>query len=621
MAKKIATILLVLFLIPVLSFAQEAQIKQKAPLKVGPQFVGSSTPLGTDVPVTAANYIAVDTMANTYGPASPTLNPVAVDPYSNIAAVLHRGKTTYAQGSGELWWNTTEDNGATWQRSQTSVQNNLTSQIFARYPSMAIQNPTGSSNMADLIGVFAWPELDATAGAFLNVGYGVATGLMASDYAAIIPPVSTALPYGTNTPCWVDDQYFYWAADYLNTTSNATITFFRTADFVNVDVIEPPTWNGLTTFNDGGTIPLGGVAYDGVLYYGVQGTFLDTTGQSGWEPGYSKSTDQGATWSDWFVVNWLEIPATQNFTSLWDYLHGDAFISYAGDIQVDKDGHVHILTALMRDTTGAGGTGQGPTEFVEFFETSEGVWDAKILADSNYVHNNSFYETPFVGTATNTDPGIGQCGPAFMLATNMDRDFFVAQWDIGSTAAGDTLCDIFYSTRDLSGDWSAPINLTETDNMNEDGSHLAPYLATVNVGDTLLIDYAYSMFWYESGNTTPYIVDTNPTVVYIAAVPVRETQIVGVDDEILVNNFNLEQNYPNPFNPNTTIIYTLAERSVVSLKVYDVLGNEVASLVNSTQEAGKHNVNFDASKLSSGLYVYTINAGSFTSSRKMMLLK
>jgi hypothetical protein len=95
----------------------------------------------------------------------------------------------------------------------------------------------------------------------------------------------------------------------------------------------------------------------------------------------------------------------------------------------------------------------------------------------------------------------------------------------------------------------------------------------------------------------------------------------AVGDPSVVNEFNLGQNYPNPFNPSTTINYSLAERSVVALRVYDVLGNEVASLVNTTQEAGTHSVKFDASKLASGLYVYTLNAGDFTSSKKMMLLK
>jgi len=98
--------------------------------------------------------------------------------------------------------------------------------------------------------------------------------------------------------------------------------------------------------------------------------------------------------------------------------------------------------------------------------------------------------------------------------------------------------------------------------------------------------------------------------------------VVGVDeDPVIVNEFNLEQNYPNPFNPGTQINYALAERSNVTLKVYDVLGNEVAVLVNSNQEVGSYDVDFNASNLASGLYIYTLNTGNFTSSKKMMLLK
>lgn len=97
--------------------------------------------------------------------------------------------------------------------------------------------------------------------------------------------------------------------------------------------------------------------------------------------------------------------------------------------------------------------------------------------------------------------------------------------------------------------------------------------------------------------------------------------ITGSKDEIIANDFNLDQNYPNPFNPSTTINYSLGERSQVTIRVYDILGSEVATLVNTTQEAGKHNVKFDASKLASGLYIYTLNAGNYVSSKKMMLLK
>ena len=85
--------------------------------------------------------------------------------------------------------------------------------------------------------------------------------------------------------------------------------------------------------------------------------------------------------------------------------------------------------------------------------------------------------------------------------------------------------------------------------------------------------------------------------------------------------YNLSQNYPNPFNPSTTINFSLPKGSNVVLKIYDVLGREVATLLNGEKPAGNYEVNFDASKLASGLYVYTINAGEFTSTKKMMLMK
>ncbi len=83
----------------------------------------------------------------------------------------------------------------------------------------------------------------------------------------------------------------------------------------------------------------------------------------------------------------------------------------------------------------------------------------------------------------------------------------------------------------------------------------------------------------------------------------------------------LEQNYPNPFNPTTSIKYSLKKDGFVSLKVYDILGREVADLVNQNQKEGHHTVNFGASNLPSGVYIYTIKAGEFTLSRKMLLIK
>ncbi len=95
------------------------------------------------------------------------------------------------------------------------------------------------------------------------------------------------------------------------------------------------------------------------------------------------------------------------------------------------------------------------------------------------------------------------------------------------------------------------------------------------------------------------------------------------DEEILTApvEFTLEQNYPNPFNPTTTINYSIPEAGNVELKVYDVLGNEVANLVNQEMAPGNYTANFDASSLASGIYIYRLQTGSLMQTRKMILMK
>jgi DNA-binding beta-propeller fold protein YncE len=87
------------------------------------------------------------------------------------------------------------------------------------------------------------------------------------------------------------------------------------------------------------------------------------------------------------------------------------------------------------------------------------------------------------------------------------------------------------------------------------------------------------------------------------------------------SEFNLSQNYPNPFNPTTVINFSIPESGLVTLKVYNTLGQEVAELVNAVKAAGNYEVNFDASQLATGMYIYKIQAGNFTATKKMMLLK
>ena len=119
----------------------------------------------------------------------------------------------------------------------------------------------------------------------------------------------------------------------------------------------------------------------------------------------------------------------------------------------------------------------------------------------------------------------------------------------------------------------------------------------------------------ESFGDDPLTVEAAPDYAAIA----RETSSEDFVDAPLT--YSLDQNYPNPFNPTTTIRFTIPESQDVRLDVYNVLGQRVATLVNTQMTAGTHTVPFDATRLASGMYIYRLQAGEFVQQRKMMLIK
>ena len=129
--------------------------------------------------------------------------------------------------------------------------------------------------------------------------------------------------------------------------------------------------------------------------------------------------------------------------------------------------------------------------------------------------------------------------------------------------------------------------------------------------------YVTNQFNYQVLSSELYVVYLSPDPLYK---PELEN-IAAANQESVITETNLFDNYPNPFNPTTTINYQLPENGYVTIKVYDLLGKEMATLVNENKSAGYHRVNFDASKLTSGVYVYTIQAGNYFESKKMLLTK
>jgi aldose sugar dehydrogenase len=114
-----------------------------------------------------------------------------------------------------------------------------------------------------------------------------------------------------------------------------------------------------------------------------------------------------------------------------------------------------------------------------------------------------------------------------------------------------------------------------------------------------------------------YVVSLTTGSIYRISSKSRMTK----DNEVGLYEFTLSQNYPNPFNPATSIMYSIPRSEFVTLKVYDLLGRELMTLVNEYKPAGNYDVNFDATELMSGTYFYKLTAGSYLETKKMVLLK
>jgi hypothetical protein len=120
-------------------------------------------------------------------------------------------------------------------------------------------------------------------------------------------------------------------------------------------------------------------------------------------------------------------------------------------------------------------------------------------------------------------------------------------------------------------------------------------------------------------NNTGWVVGDNGTILKTTNGGVTFIEEEEIDE--ILTDYKLSQNHPNPFNPLTTIKYQIPKLSFVTLKVYDVLGSEIVTLVNEEKSAGNYELKFYASELPSGIYLYQLTAGSFVKTKKMILLK
>jgi hypothetical protein len=330
------------------------------------------------------------------------------------------------------------------------------------------------------------------------------------------------------------------------------------------------TWTLLSapSVSDGGSLVR--IVNDGEIFYGI------TNRKS-----ILRSTDRGATWE--------EILIDIDYVSLNDLaVKGDTFFgTIPSGMWISKD-------------AGQTWTLSNPSE-------SHPMWGAynykgKIIGMNT---NNGMYVYDF-----NTDSWL----PSSKGIVSDGSSF----WARSITSYGNTLF--------LKG-VSRSENKTYIYTSTDEGNTWNP-MSMANLPDVLNQASAWNLL-VAGDNYLYYHIYTGPGNQDNGLYAMAHSAVTSIDrNENLPQGFELSQNYPNPFNPTTSIQYTIpvgtlseVEVQNVSLKVYDVLGNEVATLVNGYQSPGIYNVNFDASSLSSGLYFYKLAAGNFSQTNKMILLK
>ncbi|MDR3666994.1 MAG: T9SS type A sorting domain-containing protein [Ignavibacteriaceae bacterium] len=226
-----------------------------------------------------------------------------------------------------------------------------------------------------------------------------------------------------------------------------------------------------------------------------------------------------------------------------------------------------------------------------------------------------------------------QQGGNFLLATRMASTFFDASLQnyCGAQLSGDLTVDFLHSLDNnlvnMSSITSGTNTLVDLVMLNSNSQAIPIFTSDTtsswkagfrmhNANEGVFIFIAGRPYRYDpvaSSQNYSYILDN-----WMTAQP---TGIKDNGQDNIAKSYNLDQNYPNPFNPSTSIRYSVPNDGMVNLSVYNTLGQKVGSLVNQFTKAGNYEVKFDASRYASGIYFYRIESGSFTSVKKMILMK
>ena len=458
-------------------------------------------------------------------------------------------------------------------------------------------------------------------------------------FTAVTEPVVGAL--WMHTQIGIDDVIWY-ATNHskgIQDPSDSTLVWFSTN--------EGTTWTQVTTVHNTGTHVVGPaepvirVSMDAskVLVKNEWGGGSIIELDSADQTTYAWSDDNGETWNEVIVTfdPYIHVDGTDTTVI------ADVFMSAAGtedtllvedlrqtDITFDYLGNVHMVMSgfsFYWDPVAlssrlafpllhySSARGELASNFVEITDTdiSHSDWLHNFMFQGLWPGNSLGINYPTISAAPDT---------SLLLVVWSQPRYINGQIDM---AQGFVLHDIWASTsRDLGDNWTAPVKIVDEPGLSVSFPTLAkPLQPTGTPGE-----YTYHLMYLEDHvpglwiGTTP---ENGPGLaqwVYMRNT-FSITGIVGIEDEDVISarSFELNQNYPNPFNPSTRIEFALNERSRVTLTVYNMLGQEVATLVDEIKSAGSHYVIWNASDVASGIYFYKFSTGDHTLTKKMVFLK
>jgi len=359
------------------------------------------------------------------------------------------------------------------------------------------------------------------------------------------------------------------------------------------------------------------------------------------------TSDYGKTWSSMREVSWAElgipenillsdsvyVPDTDTTTVLYS---GEAYVAipnnHALDVVVSETNDIYIGFDVTWGPQAGDDTYYRNPDYcgVHAAISNDGgsnFYDSHIAINNGFYEGDSLHDTVEDNYVFDSEVDLSLDENGNLYATWLDRpsvDIEVAEHLRYDRTNQEILLktDVFTSrTLDGGAEWSWKMNVTETKSIDE--YELKAALHADGSGDGSI----YFAYCTVDPSTSVSQGDPDTYTHRVNRISVGQgfdyPEVDAINDQNLnvVNNFKLEQNYPNPFNPSTAIQYEIAKAGKVELVVFNMLGQRVQTLVNHTQNAGTHRVEFNASELSSGVYFYQLTVGAQSDVRKMILLK